>query len=93
MEQEQTHFEIMEQLGQLNLFDVSVNPINVNIAAGDIVRCNITEESNPESYNYFKYYQPNVLKDRGEVIAIQGHTLHVRFKNDVVLLNLDEITT
>lgn len=93
MEQEQTHFEIMEQLGQLNLFDVSVNPINTKVAVGDIVRCNITKESDSEAYYYFKYHYPNVLKDPGEVIAIEGHTLHVRFKNDVVLLNLDEITT
>lgn len=93
MEQEQSHFEIMEQLGQISIFDVlpTQQEAEVSVAVGDKVRCIITEESDEMSYNYFHYYYPQVLKRTGEVMAIEGRVIHVRFGTDIVQLNAHEI--
>ena len=93
MEQEQSHFEIMEQLGQISIFDViPVEPETENrIAVGDKVRCNVTEESDEQAYYYFKYYYPQVLKGTGEVVKVVQDVVHVRFGTDIVLLKPHEI--
>ena len=93
MEQEQTHFEIMEQLGQISIFDVlpAQKEPEISVAVGDKVRCIITEANDVMSYNYFHYYYPQVLKRMGEVVAIEGRIIHVRFGTDVVQLNVNEI--
>ena len=94
MEQEQSYFEVMEELGQMNIFDVMPAEQEVqemHVAVGDKVRCIVTEESDATAYNYFKYYYPQVLTSAGEVVDIVKNILHVRFKNDVVQLKLHEI--
>ena len=88
------HFEIMEQLGQIDIFEAldDTKDHQIPIGVGDKVRCIVTEESDEMAYNYFKYNYPQVLNGVGEVVAIQGRTLHVRYKNDVVLLNPEEVS-
>lgn len=90
---EQPFHEVMEQLGQTNIFEfIEKEKEQVPIGIGDKVRCIVTEESDEMTYNYFKYNYPQVLTGIGEVVEIRGRTLHVRYKNDVVLLNPEEVT-
>lgn len=90
---EQPFQEVMEELGQTNIFEfIEGDKELVPIGVGDKVRCIITPESDEMAYNYFKYNYPQVLTGVGEVVAIQGRTLHVRYKNDVVLLNPEEVS-
>lgn len=91
------HFEIMEELGQINMFELMKPASNevkcvVQLQSGDKVQCIITEESDSDSYNYFKYYHPYVLSGVGEIERIEKGVLSVRYKNEIVLLNPHEVT-
>lgn len=92
----ENHFEIMEELGQISIFelieprsDESKRPEQLQV--GDKVQCNVTESEDFETYNYLKYYKPSALNSTGEIQAIDGIVLTVRFKNEVVLLNPHQV--
>lgn len=99
METEKTHFEVMEELGQLSIFDlpqikqeaetavVEANPLSI----GDKVRCTV-DMSESEAYYYLKYYYPNALTSVGEVIDIEGNVVYVRFKGDTIPLERHQVS-
>lgn len=68
-----THFELMEKVGQVNIFDILDTPnvaLNNTPVIGDSVKINVTQ-SDEETKNYFKYYYPHVLNKVGEVVEIK----------------------
>lgn len=93
---ERSHFEIMEELGQLSIFDVlgaEMHPKNdvedvVNI--GDKVKILISEDD-VDAFNYFKYYYPHFLEGIGKVVAKEGRLYKVRVKSDVLLFHRHEL--
>lgn len=94
---EENHFEVMEELGQINMFELIEPTPNESKAVeqlqvGDKVKCIVTEESDFEAYNYLKYYQPCALNSIGEIQVIEGKVLTVRFKNEIVLLNRHQVS-
>ena len=87
---EKTHFEYMEEVGQVNIFELlqeEKSPLNI----GDKVKCNITEESDWEGHNYLKYYAPFALTDVGEVVNISGDVAIIRYKTTEVMFNIKEL--
>lgn len=94
---EENHFEVMEELGQINMFDL-IEPVSDEsksvelLQVGDKVKCIVTEESDFEAYNYLRYYQPSALNCIGEIQIIEGKVLTVRFKNEIVLLNRHQVS-
>lgn len=97
MEMEKTHFEIMEELGQLTIFDLpqvqqeAAVDEEDSLKIGDKVRCTI-DMSESEAYYYLKYYYPNALTSIGEVAEIDGNTVYVRFKGDTVPLERHQVS-
>ncbi|MFY0521623.1 hypothetical protein ACOMCU_28010 [Lysinibacillus sp. UGB7] len=61
------YYMVMEELGQITIFDVLDNE-QPAFSVGDHVRVIITPDSDEESYNYFKYHFPEVLKKPGKII-------------------------
>ena len=94
---EKTHFEVMEELGQLTIFDLPVVQQEVavieenQLKIGDKVRCTV-DESESEAYYYLKYYYPNALTSVGEVIDIEGNVVYVRFKGDTIPLERHQVS-
>lgn len=91
------HFEVMEELGQINMFELMKSAPNElksadQLQVGDKVKCIVTEDGDSEAYNYFKYYYPHVLTGVGEIVAIDKNVLSVRFKSETVLLKPHEVT-
>ncbi|MFS0878061.1 hypothetical protein [Solibacillus isronensis] len=96
MQTEKTHFEVMEELGQLTIFDIpqvqreaeviEESPLKI----GDKVRCQI-DMSESEAYYYLKYYYPNALTSIGEIVDIDGNVIFVRFKGEIVQLERHQI--
>lgn len=64
------HFTVMEELGQITIYDLLDNEQPL-FSVGDHVRVTIKPESDAESYNYFKEYYPEVLKEPGEIVQVQ----------------------
>ena len=62
-----THFELMESVGQTNIFDFLSPTTEPVIQIGDTVKINI-DNCDDEAMNYFKYYYPHVINRRGTVI-------------------------
>ena len=97
MQTEKTHFEVMEELGQLTIFDLpqvqqeSAVIEEDSLKIGDKVRCTI-DVSESEAYYYLKYYYPNALTSIGEVAEIDGNTVYVRFKGDTVPLERHQVS-
>lgn len=97
MQTEKTHFEVMEELGQLTIFDLpQVQQDDAVIEAdsleiGDKVRCQI-DQSEGEAYYYLKYYYPNALTSIGEIMEIEGNVISVRFKGEIVLLERHQVS-
>ncbi|MFY0744779.1 hypothetical protein AB1K09_20130 [Solibacillus silvestris] len=97
METEKTHFEVMEELGQLTIFDLPQVQQEVavdeedSLKIGDKVRCTI-DVSESEAYYYLKYYYPNALTSIGEVVNIQGNVISVRFKGEIVQLERHQVS-
>ena len=65
------HFMMMEELGQITIYDLLDNAQPL-FSVGDQVRVTITVDSDAESYNYFKEYYPEVLRELGEIVQVQG---------------------
>jgi len=97
MQTEKTHFEVMEELGQLTIFDLTQVQQEAavdekdSLKIGDKVRCTI-DVSESEAYYYLKYYYPNALTSIGEVAEIDGNTVYVRFKGDTVPLERHQVS-
>lgn len=97
MQTEKTHFEVMEELGQLTIFDLPQVQQEAavveedSLKTGDKVRCTI-DMSESEAYYYLKYYYPNALTSIGEVAEIDGNTVYVRFKGDTVPLERHQVS-
>lgn len=94
METEKSHFEVMEELGQLTIFDLPVQEVVPEadpLEIGDKVRCQI-DQSEGEAYYYLKYYYPNALTSIGEVMKIEGNVISVRFKGEIVLLERHQVS-
>lgn len=97
MQTEKTHFEVMEELGQLTIFDLPQVQQEAavieedSLKIGDKVRCTI-DVSESEAYYYLKYYYPNALTSIGEVAEIDGNTIYVRFKGDTVPLERHQVS-
>lgn len=94
MEIEKSHFEVMEELGQLTIFDLPAheaeskeNQLNI----GDKVRCHVSEGES-EAYYYLKYYYPNALTSVGEIVDIEGNTVYTRFKGDIIPLERHQVS-
>lgn len=98
---EKGHFEVMEELGQMNIFDlpeITSSPVPAAttieekpIEVGDKVRCTV-DLSESETYYYLKYYFPNALTCIGEVENIDGNVIAVRFKGETVLLEKHQVS-
>lgn len=95
MQTEKTHFEVMEELGQLTIFDLTAQQESTieedQLKIGDKVRC-VIDKSESEAYYYLKYYYPNALTSIGEVAEIEGNTIYVRFKGDTVPLERHQVS-
>lgn len=93
--EEQTHFEFMEEQGQINMFElIETEPAAAKeepFQIGDKVTCIVSEESDPLSYNYFKYYHPYVLTSVGEIIELVQGNYQVRFKHETLLMKAHEL--
>lgn len=94
---EVNHFEVMEELGQINMFELIESTSDesksvVQLQVGDKVQCNVTEDDDFEAYNYLKYYKPSALNNTGEIQKIDGNVLTVIFKTEFVLLNLHQVS-
>lgn len=90
MDKEKTHFDLMEEVGQINIFEI-IKDDHHNLKIGDKVKCNITKENDWEGYNYLQYYAPFVLKELGEVVSIIGEVVNVRYKTTVMMFNVKEL--
>jgi len=85
------HYRVMEELGQITIFDVLDKEQTV-FSVGDHVRTIITPDSDYESYNYFKEYFPEVLKKTGEIIGVQANNQYlVNFAGANKILKGNEI--
>lgn len=97
MQTEKTHFEVMEELGQLTIFDLpqvqqeAAVDEEDSLKIGDKVRCTI-DASESEAYYYLKYYYPNALTSIGEIININGNVISVRFKGEIVHLERHQVS-
>ena len=97
MQTEKTHFEVMEELGQLTIFDLPQVQQEAVVDEGDLlkigdkVRC-IIDVSESEAYYYLKYYYPNALTNIGEVVEIEGNVIYVRFKGEIVQLERHQVS-
>ena len=96
MQDEKTHFEVMEELGQLTIFDLpqvqkEVVTEEEQLKIGDKVRCTI-EMSESETYYYLKYYYPNALTSIGEIVNIDGNVISVRFKGEIIQLERHQVS-
>lgn len=95
METEKTHFEVMEELGQLTIFDLTAQQEVITeenqLKIGDKARC-VIDKSESEAYYHLKYYYPNALTSIGEVAEIEGNTIYVRFKGDTVPLERHQVS-
>lgn len=95
MQTEKTHFEVMEELGQLTIFDLTAqqeSTIEENqLKIGDKVRC-VIDKSESEAYYYLKYYYPNALISIGEIVNINGNVISVRFKGEIVQLERHQVS-
>lgn len=95
MQTEKTHFEVMEELGQLTIFDLTAQQESTieedQLKIGDKVRCEI-DKSESEAYYYLKYYYPNALASIGEVVKINGNVISVRFKGEIVQLERHQVS-
>ena len=96
MQTEKTHFEVMEELGQLTIFDLPQVQQEAavieedSLKIGDKVRCTI-DMSESEAYYYLKYYYPNALTSIGEIVNINGNVITVRFKGEIVHLERHQV--
>lgn len=85
------HFMAMEELGQITIYDLLDNAQPV-FSLGEHVRVTITADSDSESYNYFKEYYPEVLKELGEIVQVQGKNQYlVNFAGTQEVLKGNEI--
>lgn len=85
------HFMMMEELGQITIYDLLDNAQSL-FSVGDQVLVTITVDSDAESYNYFKEYYPEVLKESGEIIQVQGKNQYlVNFAGTHEVLKGNEI--
>jgi len=85
------HYTAMEELVQITIFDVLLNE-QPAFSVGNHVIAIITENSDEESYNYFKEYYPEVLKKPGKIIEIQANNQYlVNFSGTNQILNGCEI--
>ena len=97
MQTEKTHFEVMEELGQLTIFDLpqvqqeAAVDEEDSLKIGDKVRCTI-DVSESEAYYYLKYYYPNALTSIGEIVNINGNVVSVRFKGEIVHLERHQVS-
>lgn len=97
MQTEKTHFEVMEELGQLTIFDLPQIQQEAavieddSLKIGDKVRCTI-DVSESEAYYYLKYYYPNALTSIGEIVNINGNVISVRFKGEIVHLERHQVS-
>lgn len=85
------HFMVMEDLGQITIYDLLDNE-QPRFVVGEQVSVIITPESDAESYNYFKEYYPEVLKESGEIVQVQGKNQYlVNFAGTHEVLKGNEI--
>lgn len=85
------HFAVMEELGQITIYDLLDNEQPM-FSVGDHVRVTITPDSDAESYNYFKEYYPKVLKEPGKIVQVQGENQYlVNFAGTHEVLKGNEI--
>lgn len=85
------HFTAMEELGQITIYDLLDSKQSL-FSVGDNVRVTITLDSDAESYNYFKEYHPEVLKEPGEIVQVQCKNQYlVNFTGTQKILKGNEI--
>ena len=81
-----THFEEMEALGQVTIFDV------LNFAVGDRVRVIITQESDDEAYTCLKAYHPSVFEKPGKIVEVLPKNQYkVNFAGELHIMRLQEL--
>lgn len=77
---------------QIDIFsDEIYDKFKTKFERGDYVKVNLSEEYHFEAYNYFKYYQPEVLNAKGTVIDVDGDTIKLEIKGKLYILKEDEI--
>lgn len=87
-----THFEAMEALGQVTIYDV-LEEDQPSFTVGDKVHVAITPESDYEAYTYLEAYYPIVLKKPGEIVEIlPKNQYRVDFAGEVQVMRADELS-
>lgn len=85
------HFQAMQELGQMSIFDV-LSDTQQGFAKGDTVRVTITPVSDWESYNYLESYCPVALKKVGEIVeSLAKNQYLVSFYGDIQIFNAHEL--
>ena len=85
------HFAVMEELGQITIFDF-LEATNKRLTAGDKVRVTITLESDEVAYNYLTEYCPAALKKPGEIVEVLANNQYlVSFAGNITQFNGSEI--
>ncbi|AJK88521.1 MULTISPECIES: hypothetical protein [Lysinibacillus] len=90
-----THFEAMEALGQVTIYDVleKDEKDQPTFIVGDKVHVAITPESDYEAYTYLEAYFPIVLKKPGEIEEIlPKNQYRVNFAGQVQIMRAHELT-
>ncbi|MFI2128771.1 hypothetical protein ACH434_01825 [Lysinibacillus fusiformis] len=93
-----THFEAMEALGQVTIYDVlekdqKDQKDQPTFIVGDKVHVAITPESDYEAYTYLEAYCPIVLKKPGEIEEIlPKNQYRVNFAGQVQIMRANELT-
>lgn len=75
-----THFEYMQSVGQLTIDDILSGMPSTDYGPGDNVRIQL-DESDDETYNYFKYYYPHINGKSGHIVEgkrlSNGHVIYL----------------
>jgi len=90
-----THFEAMEALGQVTIYDVleKDEKDQTTFIVGDKVHVAITPESDYEAYTYLEAYCPIVLKKPGEIEEIlPKNQYRVNFAGQVQIMRAHELS-
>lgn len=93
-----THFEYLESIGQISMFDLLEVPVNppIEIVPGTLVKIDISN-SDSQSVNYFRYYYPHVINKSGIVrdkkYISAGYTVYlIEVLGELHWMNENEVT-